>query len=88
MLKLVFKSAITGFIVGSVFMALAPLGLGISFVEYLEPVLIPGVSLLHLAGKTTVDSLFLMLGLFLNGLIYTGLTLCFLLTRKYLEKKE
>ena len=88
MLKLVIKSTIIGFIIGSVFMVVAPLGLGISFIEYLKPVLIPGVSLMQLVGQTTVDSPFLMLGLFLNGLIYTVVALCFLLTRKYLEKRS
>ena len=83
MTKLIIKSIIYGFIVGTAFFAIAPFGLGVYFIEFLKPVLIPGVLLTQLILGNTVGSITLILALFLNGLIYTVLFLSFALTRKY-----
>jgi hypothetical protein len=70
MVKLILKSIISGFILGTVLFVVAPLGLAIYFIEYLKPVLIPGVSLAQfILGNT--DSITPMIFAFIfNGLIY------------------
>lgn len=71
MIKLIGKSAIFGFVLGALLFGIAPLGLGIYFIEYLKPVLVPGVLLTQSILGTTDGSSSFALALFLNGAIYT-----------------
>lgn len=82
MRKLIIKSTLIGFTIGSVFFVIAPLGLGISLIESLKPVLVPGVTFIQLLGQNTVGPIPLISALFLNGLIYSILVLGIFVTRK------
>lgn len=88
--KLIIKSLVLGFIVGAVFLGLFPLGLVIAFVEFLRPILIPGIDLIHKLGLNlnVGGSWFMMLGLILNGLIYSILFLSILAIRKYVVSRK
>ncbi len=88
MTKLIIKSLVFGFMMGTLFFGIAPLGLGIAFVEFLRPILIPGVNLFQLFWQSTSGSVSLTLGLFLNGMIYTMLFLSFSLIRKHLTSTK
>ena len=90
MAKLVMKSLAFGFLIGTVFLAVAPFGLMIAFVEFLRPILIPGIDLFqplwqHAGGVLPFPAW--IYGLILNGLIYSMLCLVFLLTQKYVASK-
>ena len=65
------KSLICGFIAGTVLFGIAPLGLGIYFIEIIKPVLVPGVLLTQLVLGNTIGSTALFLALLLNGMIYS-----------------
>ncbi len=83
MTKVIIKSLVLGFIIGTVFFGLAPFGLGIAFVEFLKPILIPGIDLFRLFWQNTPGSSPLVPGLILNGIIYTLLFFTILLIRKH-----
>lgn len=74
MTRLLLKALVYGFITGAVLLVLAPLGLTIAFVEFLKPVLAPGVSLLHMVSGNVVGIAFWMLAVVLNGLVYAAFT--------------
>jgi len=86
MRKLIAKSIIVGFVIGTVFFAIAPLGLGISLIEALRPVLIPGVAFMHLLGINTIYPASQIFALFLNGLIYSTLVLVILVMKSRVAK--
>ena len=86
--KLIIKSLVLGFIVGAVFLGLSPLGLVIAFVEFLRPILIPGIDLFQPLVRNVGGSLSMMLGLILNGLIYSILFLSILAIRKYVVSRK
>ena len=79
--KLIVKNTVYGFILGTILFGIAPLGLGISFIEYLKPVLVPGVFLTQLILGNTVGPMQLLLALFLNGIIFSIPFLVFSLSR-------
>lgn len=81
MTSLIIRALIYGFILGSLFFAIAPLGLGIYLIELLKPVLVPGVLLAQLILGNTAGSKPIILALFLNGIIYSIPFLAFSLTR-------
>ncbi len=85
---LIIKSTLIGFILGTIFFGIAPLGLGLSVIETLRPVLIPGVTVIQLLGVNTSGSVALISALFLNGLIYSMLVLSILAARSQLTKSE
>ena len=76
------KSVVSGFVLGTVFFAIAPLGLGIGLIEFFRPILIPGVALLQLFRQNATGSMALLLGFLLNGVIYSLLFLSFSVVEK------
>lgn len=82
MIKSIIKSVVFGFIIGGVFLGVSPLGLSIAFVEFLRPILIPGIDLFRPLWKNTSSSSPWILGIILNGLIYTLLFISISLIRK------
>ena len=84
--KLLIKPTLISFILGIVLFGIAPLGLGLSFVETLRPVLIPGVTVVQLLGVNSSGSVALFTALLLNGVIYSILALSILATRSHLNK--
>ena len=86
--KLTAKSLTLGFIVGTVFLGIAPLGLGIRFVEILKPILAPGIVLFHPLWENTSGSLRWMLALVLNGLVYSAFFFAVLLIKKYITNRK
>ncbi len=88
MKELLLKSTIAGLILGTLFFAIAPLGLGLSLIESLKPVLAPGVYLVQLLGKNTVGLIPLLLALCLNVFIYSLLVLSILLSHAHLSRSE
>lgn len=87
MAKLIIRSMIFGFILGTVFFVISPLGLGIYFIEYLRPILIPGVLLTQLILGNVIGPIPLLLAFFFNGVIYSILFLGFFATRIYVVNK-
>ncbi len=76
------KSLVLGFMIGTVFFGIAPLGLGIALVEFMRPILIPGIDLfrpLYASGSGSWPWIF---GFLLNGLICTALFLSIFAVRK------
>ncbi len=82
------KSLVPGFIIGTVFFGIAPLGLGIALVEFLRPILIPGIDLFRLLYPSGGGSLPWILGFILNGLIYTALFLSIFAVRKHVVDRK
>lgn len=87
MAKLIIRSLVYGFIIGSILFAIAPLGLGIYFIELLKPLLVPGVLLTQFILGNTVGSKPILLALFLNGMIYSIPFLAFSLIQRERETK-
>ncbi len=90
MTKVIIKSLVLGFIIGTVFLGIAPLGLGIAFVEFLRPILIPGIDLFrsfYQSGSGSLPWIF-GFGFILNGLIYTILFLSISLLKKYVVNRK
>ncbi len=90
MTKVIIKSLVLGFIIGTVFLGIAPLGLGIAFVEFLRPILVPGIDLfrsLYQSGSGSLPWIF-GFGFILNGLIYTILFLSISLLKKYVVNRK
>lgn len=83
MTKVTIKSLVLGFIIGTVFLGIAPLGLGIAFVEFLRPILVPGIDLFRSLSQSGSGSLPWIFGFILNGLIYTALFLSILVIQKH-----
>ena len=81
MAKKLTKSLIYGFILGCILFAIAPLGLGIYFIEQLKPVLVPGLPLAQLILGHTSGSKAILLALAINGIIYSIPFLAYSLTR-------
>lgn len=88
MTRVLIKSLVLGFAVGTVFLGIAPLGLGIAFVEFLRPILIPGIDLFRTLYQSESGSLPWIIGLILNGLIYTALFLSILLIQKHVAHRK
>ena len=90
MTKLVVKSLILGFVIGIIFFALAPLALGIVFIEFLRPVLIPGIDLLKSFSQTTgsIPASQWIFAIALNGLIYSILFFAILFTLKNIADRK
>jgi len=86
--KLIVKSLVLGFMTGTVFLGLAPFGLGFSFVEFLRPILMPGIDLFQPLGRNIGGSLAMLLGLILNGLIYFIFFLSILTIQKYVVSRK
>ena len=88
MTKVIIRSSVFGFIIGTVFLAIAPLGLGIAFVEFLRPILIPGIDLFRSLYPRGTGALPWIFGLILNGLIYTALFLSIVVIRKHVVRRK
>lgn len=88
MTKLVRKSLVYGFIAGTVFFVIAPLGLAIAMIEFLRPILIPGVALFQLFWQNLTGAVGLILGLILNGVVYSLLFMSFSLVAKYVTDRK
>lgn len=71
MSKILLKSMIFGIVAGSIFFAIAPLGLGISLIEILKPVLVPGVLIVQLMSGSNAGAPPVILAFALNIVIYT-----------------
>ena len=69
--RIMFKALAYGFTLGTIFFVIAPLGLGISLIESLKPVLVPSVFLAQgILGSTTgIGSI--VIALLLNVTAYT-----------------
>ena len=87
MAKLHIKPIIFGFILGIAFFGIAPLGLGIWFIEYLKPILVPGIFLAQLASGDAIGLVPLIFAVFLNGIIYSIIILAISLVPAYLINK-
>ncbi len=88
MTKVSITSLVLGFIIGTVFLGIAPLGLGIALVEFLRPILIPGIDLFRPLYQSGSGSLPWIFGFMLNGLIYTALFLSILLIQKHVVQRR
>ena len=88
MTKVIIKSLVLGFIIGTVFLGIAPLGLGIALVEFLRPILIPGIDLLRPLYQSGSGSLLWIFGFILNGLIYTALFSSIFVVRKHVVRRK
>ena len=77
-----FKSLFCGFLVGIIFLTIAPLGLAISFIESLKPVLAPGTYLSELILGGSSGLLYFIITIAGNGLIYTAAFFILFLARK------
>ena len=82
------KSLVLGFIIGTVFVGIAPLGLGIALVEFLRPILIPGIDLFRLLYPSGGVSWLWIFGFILNGVIYTALFLSIFAVRKHVVDRK
>lgn len=76
------RSLICGFGLGTLFFAMAPLGLGIAFIEVLKPVLTPGISLTQLILGSNGGMLAFFLALVLNGAVFTSVFLIWSMARQ------
>ena len=85
--RIMLKALAYGFTLGTIFFVIAPLGLGISLIESLKPVLAPGVFLAQgILGNTTgIGSMIFALAL--NGTVYTILYTIFFSVIFSLRKK-
>lgn len=93
MAKLVIQSVVFGFMIGMVFFVVAPAGLSVGLVEFLRPLLIPGIDLFpHLFRPLLANPSGsinpLVLGLILNGLIYAALFLTISLIRTHVASRR
>ncbi len=82
------KSLVLGFIIGTLFFGIAPLGLGIALVEFLRPILIPGIELFRPLYPNGSGSWPWIFGFILNGLIYTALFLSIFAVRKHVVDRK
>ena len=71
MTRLILRSLLIGFIIGTIFLGIAPMGLGSVFVARLRPVLVPGRYLFPRSLVNTLGSLWWVPLIILNGLVYT-----------------
>ncbi len=83
--KLIFKSLVAGFALGTLFLLIAPLGLGIYFIEVMRPALTPGITILQLLGEISISPVYLIFSLLFNGLFYSILILIILLTHSFIK---
>lgn len=81
------KSGILGFALGATLFAIAPLGLGIYFIELLKPVLAPGLILTQIVLGNSVGASSLALAVVLNGIIFTLPFLSYFLIRARAERQ-
>ena len=88
MKKIIIKSALIGCSIGTAFFVIAPLGLGLPLIEFLRPVLIPGVTFMHLLGQNTLDAASQITSFFVNGLIYSILVLGIFLLRNRMSRSD
>ena len=82
MKRICLKSIICGFVLGSILFAIAPLGLGISLIEFLKPVLAPGTLITPLIFGNSAGAITIVVALTINGVMFTIPFLCYFLTRK------
>ncbi len=75
--RIILKALAYGFTLGTIFFVIAPLGLGISLIESLKPVLVPGVFLAQgILGNTTgIGSIVfaLLLNVTVNTILFSGI---------------
>ena len=93
MAKFVLKSVVFGFMVGTICFIVAPAGLSVGLVEFLRPLLIPGIDLFPhlfrpLLANPSGSISPLVLGLILNGCLYAALFLAISLIRAYVENRQ
>lgn len=86
MIRIILKSILCGFALGAILFAIAPLGLGIYFIEVLKPVLVPGILLTQLILGNSVGIITLIFALVMNGAIFTIPFLVFFLTRANVKR--
>lgn len=67
---------------GIIFLTIAPLGLAISFIESLKPILAPGTYLSELILGGSSGLLYFIITIVANGLIYTAAFFLFLARKK------
>ncbi|MAX08101.1 MAG: hypothetical protein CMQ08_09065 [Gammaproteobacteria bacterium] len=67
---------------GIIFLTIAPLGLAISFIESLKPILAPGTYLSELILGGSSGLLYFIITIVANGLIYTSAFFILFLARK------
>jgi hypothetical protein len=88
MKKIIIKAIIFGFLTGILFLLVAPLGLGIYFIEILKPILIPGINLFRPVFDNTSGYLRWVVAFILNGLVYTIFFLIVSLIKTYLVNNK
>ncbi len=79
--KMILRSLTIGLVLGVVFLALATLGLGLSFFEMMKPVLAPGVYLVQFMGLEAIGMFSMLLALIFNVLIFSLIVLGVSITR-------
>lgn len=80
------KSIAFGFPLGAILFAIAPLGLGIHFIEILKPVLAPGALITQLLLGNSVGIIPIIFALIVNGALFTLLVLAYFLTQTSKKK--
>jgi uncharacterized membrane protein YciS (DUF1049 family) len=86
--KLLTRSLLLGFGLGALLLALSTLGLVIAFLEFLRPVLIPGVNLTTAWLSTSSTSNLILAGFAMNGTIFSILLFCLMIIRQKIEDKN
>ena len=75
--RIILKALAYGFTLGTIFFVIAPLGLGISLIESLKPVLVPSVFLAQgILGNTTgIGSIVfaMLLNVTVNTILFSGI---------------
>jgi hypothetical protein len=83
------KSLFSGFLVGVLFLTIAPLGLAVSFIETLRPVLVPGLYLAQQLLGGGGGPMFFVIAMATNVLVFTaGFFLIFLIRNKRDDSKS
>ena len=85
MTRICLISIICGFVLGTVLLGIAPLGLGISFIEPLRPVLAPGALITQQILGSSGGIVSIAVALAINGAIFTLLFIAYFWARKNRE---
>lgn len=80
-MRVYLKSAACGFALGSILFAIAPLGLGIYIIEFLKPLLVPGLLITQLLIGNSIGPTSIAIALMLNGFLFTIPFLVYFLTK-------
>ena len=85
MKRIYVRSILGGYLLGTIFFAVAPLGLGISLIELLKPVLAPGALVTRQVMGSSTGIIPILVALAINGAIFTLLFFFYFLKTKKVD---